>query len=210
MTRLERLYNSIQNLKELGMRLSDELIEETNRVEEEIIQNEVIPTMSQAIEPIISQIQRGLILVVEYIPNEPLQVKMTRKRSFKFSEQDDETPPTKQKDSTRKHGYSMAPHTKSSRTNLIVTFPDGKSISNRFASETLCEVIEKIGGSRVAALGLRLSGGDLVSKTPDDFYQQHPINGGWLVMTHSSTDNKKILIEEISKRLNLNLKIEKF
>lgn len=43
MTKLEQLYNSIQNLKELGVQLPDKLIEETNRVEEEIIQKEVIP-----------------------------------------------------------------------------------------------------------------------------------------------------------------------
>jgi len=33
MTKLEQLYNSIENLKELGVELPDKLIEETNRVE---------------------------------------------------------------------------------------------------------------------------------------------------------------------------------
>ena len=85
MTKLEQLYNSIENLKELGVQLPDKLIEETNRVEEEIIQNEVIPALSKAIDPIINQIQRELVLVIDYLPNEPLQVKMTRKRSFKIT-----------------------------------------------------------------------------------------------------------------------------
>ncbi len=209
MTRLEKLYESIQNLKELGMRLSEELIEETNRVEEEIIQNEVIPAMSDAIEPIITQIQRGLILIVEYIPDEPLQVKMTRKRSFKLQE-DPEVIISKPKEFKKERGYTMAAHSKSPRTNLIVTFPNGSQISNQFASQTLCEVIERIGGEKVASLGLKLMGTDLVSKKTDEFYQQHQINGGYLVLTHSSTETKKNLIEEISRRLKLNLKVEKF
>jgi hypothetical protein len=80
MTKLEKLYNAIQELKEPGVKLPEELIEETNRVEEEIIKNEVIPTLSDAIDPIISQIQRELLLThsstemkknhIEYISRE--------------------------------------------------------------------------------------------------------------------------------------------
>ena len=209
MTKLEQLYNSIQSLKELGVKLPEKLIEETNRVEEEIIQKEVIPALSDAIAPVISQIQRELLLVVEYIPDEPLQVKMTRKRSFKFPEEE-EALVTKRKEFKKERSYTMVFHGKSPRTNLIVTFPDGTEINNRYAYQTLCDVIDRVGAERVAALGIRQSGIDLVSKTEDDFYQQHKINGGYFVITHSSTETKKNHIEEISKRLKLNLKVEKY
>jgi Mrr N-terminal domain len=89
MTKIEQLYNSIQTLKELGVQLPQGLIEETNRVEEEIIKNDIIPALAETISPIIEQIQRGIILVVEYIPNEPLTVKLTRKRSFAIPEEQD-------------------------------------------------------------------------------------------------------------------------
>lgn len=144
MTKLEQLYNAIQNLKELGVKLPEELIEETNRVEGEIIQKEVIPALSDAIDPIISQIQRELVLVVEYIPNEPLQVKMTRKRSFKLTEEEDKIV-EKRKEFKKETSYTVSPHTKSKKTNLIVTFPDGTEINNRFAYQTLCDTIQKIG-----------------------------------------------------------------
>lgn len=209
MTKLEQLYNSIQNLKELGVQLPEKLIEETNRVEEEIIQKEVIPALSAAIDPIISQIQRELLLIVEYIPDEPLQVKMTRKRSFKFSEEE-EALVTKRKEFKKEHSYTMAPHTKAPWTNLIVTFPDGKEINNRYAYQTLCDVIERVGAERVVALGIRQSGTDLVSKKEDDFYRQSKIKGGYFVLVHSSTETKKNHIEEISRRLNLNLKVQKY
>ena len=89
MTRIEELYSSIQTLKKLGVKLPEELIEETNRVEEEIIKNDIIPALAETISPIIGQIQRGIVLVVEYTPNEPLSVKLTRKRSFAIPQEQD-------------------------------------------------------------------------------------------------------------------------
>jgi hypothetical protein len=209
MTKLEKLYNAIQELKELGVKLPDELIEETNRVEEEIIQKEVIPALSDAIDPIISQIQRELLLIVEYIPDEPLQVKMTRKRSFKFSEEEEKSV-TKRKEFKKESSYTISPHTKSKKTNLAVTFPDGTIIKNRFAWKTLCDAIEKAGAEKVAKLGIRQSGIDLVSKVEDDYYQQHRIKGGYLVLTHSSTEMKRNHIEYISQKLGLNMKVKIF
>jgi hypothetical protein len=50
------------------VRLPEELIDETNRVEEEIIKNEVIRALAKAINPIISQIQRELLLILEIDP----------------------------------------------------------------------------------------------------------------------------------------------
>ena len=38
MTKLEKLYQTIQNLKELGLPLDERLIKETEQLEEEIIQ----------------------------------------------------------------------------------------------------------------------------------------------------------------------------
>lgn len=48
----------------------------------------------------------------------------------------------------------------------------------------------------------------LVSKRKDDFYNQHEISGGWLVVTHSATITKRQQLEKISKQLNLGLKID--
>ena len=91
---------------------------------------------------------------------------------------------------------------------MIVTFPNGKVINNRYAYETLIEVIETVGIKKVADLGLKHLGLDFVSKTRDDFYNQHELPGGYLILTHSSTDKKKRQIEEISEKLNLSLKVE--
>jgi hypothetical protein len=207
MTKLQKLYSSIESLKELGVKLPSELIEETNRVEEDIIKNEVIPTLAKEITPIISQIQRELVLVIDYIPEEPLQVRMTRKRSLKLTEEEEkvfEKNETKKKETS----FTLAYHTKSKKTNLQVAFPDGTVLNNRFAYQTLLETIEKIGPEQVRKLGLKQSGIELVSKNEDEFYNQHKVKGGYWVMTHSSTALKKKHLDEISKRLKLKLKVK--
>lgn len=207
MTKLQQLYNSIKTLKELGADLPDALLEETNRIEEEIIKNEVIPAISNAIDPIISQIERELILVVEYIPDEPLKVNMTRKRSFKMPE-NDFTIKSSNQSKQRESSYTISAHTKSSKTNLSVKFPDGTEINDRHASQTLCDTIIKIGVERVKALNIIVNGLNIVSREEDDFYNQQRLNSGYFIMTHSNTKNKKKQIEEMSNRLGLGLKVK--
>ena len=65
MTKLEKLYSTIQNLKELGLELGEDLLKQTNELEQEIIKKEILPVISEKIEPIIGQIQRELVLVVD-------------------------------------------------------------------------------------------------------------------------------------------------
>jgi hypothetical protein len=208
MTQLEKLYQSIQNLKELGVQLPDKLIDETNRVEEEIIKNDIIPALAKTISPVINQIQREIVLVVEYVPDEPLSVKLTRKRSLTIPAELDNTTDKKQKAFSERETYTISPHSKSSKTTLRVTFPDGKSFSHRFAYDTLLDTIKNIGYDKVKELNILCSGVPLVSNTKDDYYTQHELTKGIFVMTHSSTRSKKEQLDEISKRLGLGLKVE--
>lgn len=207
MTKLQKLYSSIESLKELGVKLPPELIEETTRVEEEIIRKEVIPALEKEISPIISQIQRELVLVIDYIPEEPLQVRMTRKRSLKLTEEEERTF-QKNKIVEKETSYTISPHTKSKKTTLQVTFPDGTVVNKRFAYQTLLETIERVGPGKVKELKIKQSGIDLVSKEEDEFYNQHKTKDGFWVITHSSTAQKKKHLDEISKRLNLKLKVK--
>jgi len=42
MTKLEKLYSTIQNLKELGLEIGDDLLKQTNELEQEIIKKEIV------------------------------------------------------------------------------------------------------------------------------------------------------------------------
>jgi len=210
MSKLETLYNSIEGLKELGLPLNEETLKAVDNLEEELIKNEVIPRLSGSIEPIITQIQRPIVLVVDYVPGEALSVRLTRKRVIT---EEGETKqyslaPLPNNDRTKKTDKTITSSPKSAWTGLMVKFPDGKVINNRYAYETLIEVVETVGIQKVAGLGLKHVGLDFISKTRDDFYNQHELPGGFLILTHSSTDKKKRQIEEISQKLNLGLKVE--
>lgn len=210
MTNLEKLYQSIANLKDLGLSLNEEMLQKADQLEEELIKNEVIPRLSESIEPIITQIQRPIVLVVDYVPGEALSVRLTRKRVIMDESESKQysLAPQPNKERTKKTDKTITSAPKSSWTGLVVTFPDGKTINNRYAYETLIEVVETVGIEKVAALGLKHVGLDFICKTRDDFYNQHELQGGYLILTHSSTDKKKRQIEEISEKLKLGLRVE--
>ncbi len=209
MTNLEKLYQSISNLKELGLPLHEETLKAVDNLEEELIKNEIIPRLSDSIEPIITQIQRPIVLVVDYVPGEDLSVRMTRKRVItEEGETKQYSLAPKGKEREKKTDKTITSSPKSAWTGLMVTFPDGKVINNRYAYETLIEVVEKIGIKKVESLELKHVGLDFISKTKDDFYNQHELKGGYLILTHTATIKKKQQLEEISERLNLGLKVE--
>lgn len=207
MTKLETLYNSIRGLKELGLPLNEETLRAVDEMEEELIKNEIIPRLSESIEPIITKIERPIVLVVDYIPDEQLSVRLTRKKVI-TDEQDTKKYELISKSKESKTGKSITSAPKSKKTKLAVTFRDGTKIQHHYAYETLLEVIEKIGPERIVSLNIKWLGLPLVSKQKDDFYNQHEISGGWLVVTHSATITKRQQLEKISKQLNLGLKID--
>lgn len=136
MTKLEKLYSTIQNLKELGLELGEDLLKQKNELEQEIIKKEILPVFSDKIEPAISQIQWELVLMVDYVPNEPLSVHLVRKRNYTAEMEVIKIAPDPQVEhniGTIKRNTTK----KSSKTNLRLTLLDGKVIENRFAYETL-------------------------------------------------------------------------
>ena len=124
MSKLQKLYDMIQYSKELNLPLPDEYLQQANELEEEIIKKEILPILSEKIEPVIGQIQRELVLVVDYIPNEPLSVRISRKRNFTASMETIEIVPDPKVEHNVGNIKRNSP-TKSAKTNLRVTFRDG-------------------------------------------------------------------------------------
>ena len=103
--------------------------------------------------------------------------------------------------------YTINRRSMSPKTVLRVTLPSGRVIQRPTAAQAMVDTIEVLGLSRVAALGYKLSGVDLVSKSKHPRYGQTPL-GKYYIFTHSSTDSKKHLLLEIAERLGQVLKIE--
>lgn len=102
---------------------------------------------------------------------------------------------------------SLSTQTRGPRTSLLVTFPNGKILRDSVAAQTFLKAIEEIGIDRVKALNLMVNKHPLISYQENDRYNQHQLNGHY-VMTHSSTDQKKRLLEDIAHRLKIEMKIE--
>ncbi len=46
------------------------MLQKADSLEEYLIKNEIIPCLTGSVEPIITQIQRPVVLVVDYVPGE--------------------------------------------------------------------------------------------------------------------------------------------
>ena len=209
MSRLSDLYKAMETLRKEGVSTED-LEQKVGSLEEDIIKKEILPVVTQTIEPALKQVQRELVLVVNYHPEEPISVSLYRKANIaelldaKLLEQD---PQVEHRDGTKRRNPVERINEKSV---LRVTFPDGTVIEDKKAKMTFTKTIQKLGLMRVRNLGIAFCGVPIVSNTLDKKYgkTQVPVEGGLYVMTHSSTHDKKKMLDKIAIRLGIKLKVE--
>ena len=66
MSNLQDLYNAIETLRKNNIPIDDNLSKRLDEAEEQIIRDEILPIIGKNIEPTLRQIQRKLVLVVDY------------------------------------------------------------------------------------------------------------------------------------------------
>ena len=79
MATLKELYNALDTLRKMNHPVDDKLLAAADELEEKIIKEDILPALSQIIEPQLKEIQRDLVLVVEHHLCEPLRVTLSRK-----------------------------------------------------------------------------------------------------------------------------------
>jgi hypothetical protein len=209
MTKLEKLYGSIRTLQELGLPLNNETLQAVDELEETLIKKEILPALSENVEPLLKPIQRDLVLVLEYHPGADISVALSRKAKVveTLGAKPLELDPQAQhkegkKGSVKSH---IAP-----KTGLCVYLPDGSFIQEKKASETFVKAIQRAGVLKVRELGYSYSRVPLVSNTIDKKYgsTQHPVGNGFYVFTNTCTAKKKEQLDRISKALNLGWSVE--
>lgn len=80
MGKLEDYYEFVANMG-LDKKNSGKQQEVLKKMEEEIIEEEILPLLSQALSKPISQVKRSLSLIVDYTPNQGVSIKMYSARS---------------------------------------------------------------------------------------------------------------------------------
>lgn len=220
MATLKELYTTLRSLRDMNLPVDEKLLKAADSLEEKIIKEEILPSLSQNIEPLLSEIQRDLVLVVEYHPGEPISVALSRKA--KISEIVDAKQLTPQPErvslpiSSKLPAIVAEPHEPTKRVvnvtkGLRVTFPDGTVVWHKQAIETFVDALRKIGLERIPMVGIEHGGYNLVDKrkrpTEAGRVWQHECDG-WYVYSNISNSTKRDDLQKISDFFHLGLKIE--
>lgn len=210
MSKLSKLYELRRLSQEFGMEWTEKQERQLEAEEEHLIKNEVLPVVTKSIEPVLSQVERELVLVVDYVPGTPLKVSLSRKRNlFDALEDVVEIKPDPEVEHTEKKKGGKKVVT-NPRTRLRITMPDGSIIEERTAWESLQQFILCVGVEKVRAVGLIANKIPLVSNTVDKKYKtaQKPLGNGWLLMTCSDTATKRKQILAIAESAGLTVNVE--
>lgn len=220
MAKLEELYEIIAKLKTLGLTLNEEQTATVDELEEQLIETEILPVISESVEPLLSPIKRELVLLVEYHPGRPVTVALSRKakitdiagtKRLTYTQPRESTPVVADEPVVKPEPHEPTKHVENSTKGMKVTFPDGTVICHTKAIFTFVQTLKRIGFSRVAALGITHGGSNLVSRekreTKPGTVWQH-LCDGWYVYSNLSNNVKRSDLQKISDRLDLGLVIE--
>lgn len=210
MSELTELYDTIKKFKKFGLPINDELEQRINELEEELIKKEVVPLIRKQITPALKEVQRELVLVVDYNPGGSISVHLSRKRNFIESIPDaKEILPDPQVEHSKRTRQQKSKKKKSGSL-LRLTFADGRVIEEDEAQATFVKFVKEVGADRVRALNMKNDKKNIVTNTIDKKYagEHKPLGSGWYLNTHSSTNQKKSKIERIAKAYNIKVKVE--
>lgn len=211
MSKLSKLYELRRLSQEFGMEWTEKQERQLEAEEEHLIKNEVLPVVSKNIEPALAQVERELVLVVDYIPGSPLKVSLSRKRNIADVLPDAvEIKPDPEVQHKTYGSRNVGKGDIAPKTRLRVIMPNGQVITHAKAKDTFIEAILTIGIERVRSLGLKFCKIPIISNTRDKKYgrAQHDVGNGWMILTHSSTADKKKMLDKIAKALNIKLRVE--
>lgn len=161
-------------------------------------------------------VQRELVLVVDYVPGQPISVHLSRKRNFTADMPDAKEIVVDPEVTHRQHDNHNDSDDKIQRgpaRDMAVFFPDGTIIAEKKAVDTLYKVVKKIGVTEVRRVveerNLKFCKVPVISNRRDEKYgrSQKDLGDGWLLITHSNNPMKKEFIEKVSEALHLGIKV---
>ena len=214
MSRLSDLYKAMETLRKEGLPVNEDLEKKASELEEEIIKKEILPVLSKTIEPALQPVKRELVLVVDYVPGQPLSVHLSRKRNF-AAELTDAKEMVLDPEVTHRNRNSNSENkiVRGPARDMAVIFPDGTIIEEKTAAGTLVAVVQKIGVAKVRKVveeqNLKFCKVPVIANRRDTKYgrSQKELGEEWLLITHSNNSIKKAFVEKVSEALGLGLKV---
>lgn len=203
MANLTALYHTIKTLQEYGKPIDPDMLNDLDKLEEEFLAKEILPALNDYIEPLLSEIQRNIALIVEYDPQKHLSVRISRDADISKSIQKVET--------IQKEGITKSPYKRGKYTGLCVTLADGTVINESKAMDTYVKAIQIAGIERVRSLDIEFGGLPFLYDTLNPKYaecQQPKVDDRYRVNTCFDNVRKKRYLETISSELGLNWKVD--
>ena len=206
MSTLNELYITMESLRKLNLPIDERLQQEAAKLEEDLIRQEILPTLTDKIEPALSQVKRELVLVVDYVPGEPLKVSLSRKRNIAEVLTDAVEISPK---GTRK--VTAKDIKRSPSIDFSVTFDDGTKYAGN-GKETFIDALKHMLLPRVATFdGRTFAGFPLVGRkqrvTEDGYHWQTNVDGWW-IYTNMGNDIKINVLKQVADFLGINITIE--
>lgn len=207
MATLSELYITMENLRKLNLPIDERLKQEAAKLEENLIRTEILPTLTEKIEPALSQVQRELVLVVDYIPKQPLKVSLSRKRNIS-----EVLPDIIEISPLRPHVVTATDIKRSSSKGFTVKFSDGMVITKPTAKDTMIQALRHMGFDRVSKFSERnFAGFPLVGHrqrvTEESNAKWQEKVDGWWVYVNMSNITKINMINRVANFLGINLHI---
>ena len=197
MEKLDKAYEGFAMLKKIGLPISDEQISGIHSLESEYLQQEVIPQIKSALEPLVERLMNDFKMEINISKQDGIGIELIKPEN---------------NDSTSNQN-NAASRKRQKKFIVRVIYPDGHAICSKMVWETLYDVVKYAGVQRVRKLGLWIRGANIISDQveEDDRYRnsQKEVEPGIYLQTCSTTDVKYEQIKEINKQLSLGLKIEK-
>lgn len=204
MSKIDAYNDAVKGLNLLGLNLTEEQQIQLNKMLEAIISEEILPSISDKIAPILAKINSPLTLVIDHIPGQEMSLRSTQTQ-VEINDRESKVyklVPYTKPEPTKKHKAKKKP---APATLLTINFPDGTSICKPDSNQTMVDAIAKIGVSRVLNGGFTLTGKPIVSVSKPNWPGVLEL-GDYYIYTSASNNDKIKALTKLSDALGLGLK----
>lgn len=78
--RLRLMSETIANMEHLGFAITPDIEKKRKEIEDEVIENELLPMLTDQIEPVVGWFSKNFVIVVDYDAENGLEVKLSQKK----------------------------------------------------------------------------------------------------------------------------------
>ena len=197
MEKLDKAYEAVDLLENLGLPVSNEQLNAIAQMEKDYLRNEIIPLIKQELEPMVQKMRNQFNMKVVYTKEKGLDILLSEPNMQSMNQ----IPGTDDRNYRKKKFI------------IRVVFPNNRVSCQKIVANTFFDVIKYAGAANVERLGIMALGQNIITNELHEKEQYRPyqreIEPGLYVNTFLDTDKKYEVLKMINRELNLNLTIEK-